>query len=184
MSVTFPVGCINCNNNLLECKASPRSKGLCHYCHLNGFECFFPAAAAVASAAEALLDPAVTYPFQRNCFHCTQSHQQCQSDEHCQLQCKRCTKRGLPILYKLSSQGRHNDMKASTVAVGGIQSVLLALDNEPIQGGSETIVTEDKMISWEGNENNADDCTFGDGGEVEDNANSMDSFSGFLDPGE
>ncbi len=52
------------------------------------------------------------YSFQRNCFHCTQSHRQCQPSNHCQSQCSRCTKRGLPILYQLLSQGRRNDLKA------------------------------------------------------------------------
>jgi len=72
---------------------------------------FFPVAAA--TAASATVSPGVgVYSFQRNCFYCTQSHRQCQPSNHCQSQCSRCTKRGRPILYQLSSQGRRNDLKA------------------------------------------------------------------------
>ena len=111
MDFPFPVNCINCNNKQLECKASSQLKGSCHHCLLNGFECFFPAVAAVAASATVSAGVGV-FQIQRNCFHCTQSHQQCHSSNRCQSQCSRCTQHGLPILYKLSSQGRHNDLKA------------------------------------------------------------------------
>ena len=95
----FPVNCINCNDKQLECKASSQSKGSCHHCLLNGVECFFPAAAAVAASVTVSAGVGV-FPIQRNCFHCTQSHRQCHSSNRCQSQCSRCSKRGLPILYK------------------------------------------------------------------------------------
>jgi hypothetical protein len=76
MDFSFPVSCINCNDKQLKCKASSHSKGSCHHCLLNGIECFFPVAAVAASAT---VSPGVgVYSFQRNCFHCTQSHRQCQ----------------------------------------------------------------------------------------------------------
>jgi len=111
MGFPFPVNCINCNNKQLECKASSQSKGSCHHCLLNGVECFFPVAAAVAASATVSAGVGV-FPIQCNCFHCTQSHQQCHSSNRCQSQCSRCTKHGLPILYKLSSQGRRYDLEA------------------------------------------------------------------------
>jgi hypothetical protein len=115
MDFPFPVDCINCNDKQLKYKASSQLKGSCHHCLLNGVECFFPAAAAVAASVAASVTVSTgvgVYPFQRNCFHCTQSHRQCQSDNRSQSKCSRCTKRGLPILYKLSSQGRRNYLNA------------------------------------------------------------------------
>jgi len=109
MDFPFPVHCINCNYKQLECKASSQSKGSCHHCLLNGVKCFFPVVAAVAASATVSAGAGV-FPIQRNCFHCTQSHQQCHSSNRCQSQCSRCTKRGLPIVYKLSSQGQRNDL--------------------------------------------------------------------------
>ncbi len=89
---------------------SSHSKGSWYHCLLNGIECFFPVAAVAASST---VSPGVgVYSFQHNCFHCTQSHRKCQPSNHCQSQCSRCTKHGLPILYQLSSQGRRNDLKA------------------------------------------------------------------------
>jgi len=102
MDFPFPVNCINCNDKQLECNASSQLKGSCHHCLINSVECFFPAAAAVAASATVSAGVGV-YPIQRNCFHCTQSHRQCQSNNRCQSQCSRCTKCGLPILNKLSS---------------------------------------------------------------------------------
>lgn len=48
--------------------------------------------------------------FQRNCVHCTQSHQRCVFDPASQSQCKRCSKLQATCLFKLSSQGRRNDL--------------------------------------------------------------------------
>jgi hypothetical protein len=115
MDFPFPVNCVNCNDKQLECTASSQLKGSCHHCLLNSVECFFPAEAVLAAsvAASVMVSTGVgVYPFQRICFHCTQGHQQCQSDNCCQSKCSRCTKRGLPILYKLSSQGQRNDLNA------------------------------------------------------------------------
>jgi hypothetical protein len=148
MDFPFPIDCINCSDKHLKCKALSQSKGSCHHCFLNGVKCFFPAVVAVAVAAVMVSTGFGFYPFQCNCFHCTQSYQQCQSDNHCQSQCKHCTKRGLPILYKLSSQGQRNDLEALSVADGGVQSVLLALDDKPKHRGSETIVAEDKRETF------------------------------------
>ncbi len=76
MYFPFPVSCINCNEKQLKCKASSHLKGSCHHCLLNSIECFFPVAAVAASAT---VSPGVgVYSFLRNCFHCTQSHRQCQ----------------------------------------------------------------------------------------------------------
>jgi hypothetical protein len=52
--------------------------------------------------------------FQRNCVHCTRSHQKCVFDTDSPLQCKRCMKLEIPCLFQLSSQGSHNDLNAST----------------------------------------------------------------------
>jgi hypothetical protein len=134
MDFPFPVDYINCNGKQLECKASSQSKGSCHHCLLNGVECFFPAAAAVAAslAVSVTVSTGVgVYPFQRNCFHCTQSHRQCQSDNHCQSKCSCCTKRRLPILYKLSSQGRRNDLKA------GKSPAVASVTNTVVDGGAD-----------------------------------------------
>ena len=111
MDFPFPVSCINCNDKQLECKASSHSKGSCHHCFILGIECCFPVGAVVAASATASHGVGV-YSFQRNCFHCTQSHRQCRPSNHCHSPCSHCTKRGLPILYQLSSQGRRNDLKA------------------------------------------------------------------------
>ena len=110
MDFPFPVSCINCNDKQLECKASSHLKGSCHHCFINGIECYFPVAAVAASATAS--HGVGVYLFQRNCFHCTKSHRQCRPSNHCHSPCSRCTKRGLPILYQLSSQGRRNDLKA------------------------------------------------------------------------
>ena len=52
--------------------------------------------------------------FQRNCVHCTGSHQRCVFDANSPSQCKRCIKLEMTCLFKLSSQGRRNDLITST----------------------------------------------------------------------
>ena len=186
-------------------------------------------------AASATVSAGVgVYPFQRNCFHCTQSHRQCKSDNRCQSQCSLCTKRGLPILYKLSSQGQRNDLKAwkspdvasatnavvdaaafpmvasvlpkaavmgdagkfpavaSTVASEAdpvadavtFPAVAVAISMAAVMGDAgkisamaSTVASVADAMTWE------DDSTVGDGGDVDDDACSTDSFSGFVDPG-
>ena len=253
--VNFPVNCINCNDKQLECKASSQSKDTYHHCLLNGVKCFFPVAVALA-ASVALISAIGVFPIQCNCFHCTQSHRQCKSDNRCQSQCSCCTKRKLPILYKLSSHGGRNDLKAwnspavasasnavvdaavfpvvaSVLPVAVVMgdtgkfpavvsmvasaadpvsdAVALAIPTAVVMGDAGKIpmmasavasvadaVAISKVASaipmavvgWDGGKipmvasatNEAAD-TAADGGDVDDNARSTDSFSGFSDPG-
>jgi hypothetical protein len=52
------------------------------------------------------------FPFQHNYIHCTINHQRCKFDSNIHPQkCQRCTKRGIPCNFKLSAQGRRNDIK-------------------------------------------------------------------------
>ena len=67
------------------------------------------------------------------------------SPTRCQSQCSCCSKRGLPILYKLSSQGQRNDLKAwkspiaalamnAVVDVAGFPAVASALPVAVVMG--------------------------------------------------
>jgi hypothetical protein len=154
MDFPFPVDCINCNDKQLECKVSSQSKGSCHHCLLNGVECFFPAAGVVVASVAASVTVSTgvgVYPFQCNCFHCIQSHRQCQSDNRCQSKCSRCTKRRLPILYKLSSQGRRNDLNAGkSPAVASVMNAAVdaAADAAAIPAVALAIPAAAVMGTW------------------------------------
>ncbi len=112
MDALFYIRCNYCLDKQLECKACSHSKGSYYHCFVNGLECLF-------------LPPTILWhgshttdvsPFQHNCFHCTQSHQQCRFDADSPSQCKCCIKFWLPCLFKLSFQGCCNDLKASFFA--------------------------------------------------------------------
>ena len=52
------------------------------------------------------------FPFQCNCIHCNINHQQCKFNSNIDPQkCQWCTKLGVPCNFKLSAQGRCNDIK-------------------------------------------------------------------------
>ena len=104
MDTPFPIWCTNCHDKQLQCKASPHTKGSCHHCLVNGGHCLFPPLTTILNGSP----HSDTSPYQRNCTHCTQSHQKC--NFHCgfPIQCTRCIKFDLPCLFKLSSQGCRN----------------------------------------------------------------------------
>ncbi len=140
MSITFPIGCINWNNNQVQCIFS--IERFMPLLLSKGPQMFFPLAVVVTVAVETLLDLAATYPFQRNCFNCTQNHQQCQFDDHCQSQFKCCSKLGLPVIYKLSSQGWCNNLKGNYAITGKLSSLPV------LRGrlGSDSLVADDDRM--------------------------------------
>jgi hypothetical protein len=88
-----------------ECKACPKSKGSCQSCFLSRLECLFPLSPYLHQKRE-------FSPFQCNCIHCTISHQRCEFGSNIHLQkCQQCSKLGFSCNFKLSAQGRHNDIK-------------------------------------------------------------------------
>ena len=93
------------------CKAHPHTKGSCYHCIVNGLPCFFLPQTIIRHGSTRIFN---AFRFQRNCTHCTQSHQKCLFDTDSSLQCKRCIKLEIPCLFKLSSQGSRNDLNAST----------------------------------------------------------------------
>jgi hypothetical protein len=102
---SFPVRCHNCQKKNTVCKAWPKSKGSCQSCFLGRSECLFPLPPYLHQKRE-------FFPYQRNCIHCTINHRQCKFDSNIHtLKCQRCTKLGIPCNFKLSAQGRRNDIK-------------------------------------------------------------------------
>jgi hypothetical protein len=93
------------------CKAHPHTKGSCYHCIVNGLPCLFPPNTILRHGSPRMTN---AFRFQRNCVHCTRSHQKCVFDTDFPLQCKRCMKLEIPCLFQLSSQGRRNDLNAST----------------------------------------------------------------------
>jgi hypothetical protein len=93
------------------CKAHPHTKGSCYHCIVNGLPCLFPPNTILRHGSPRMTN---AFRFQRNCVHCTRSHQKCVFDTDSPLQCKRCMKLEIPCLFQLSSQGRRNDLNAST----------------------------------------------------------------------
>ncbi len=120
--VPFPIPCTNWHDKQLKCKASHHRKGSSYRCNVNGLQCFFPPP-TILWLGSPTTDVS---PFQRNCLHCTQSHPQCQFDANSPLQWKCCIKFDFPCLFKLSSQGHHNDLSISTYAKVVVDSVVVA----------------------------------------------------------
>ena len=110
-SSSLTIRCTNCCNKQLTCEAHPHTKGSCYHCIVNGMQCLFPPITMLGHASPRTTDVSL---FQRNCIHCTQSHQRCVGDTDSPSQCKRCIKLQLTCLFKLSSQGRRNDLIAPT----------------------------------------------------------------------
>jgi hypothetical protein len=111
LGTSFPICCTNCHDKQLMCKAHPHTKGSCYHCIVNGLPCFFLPQTIIRHGSTRIFN---AFRFQRNCTHCTQSHQKCLFDTDSSLQCKRCIKLEIPCLFKLSSQGSRNDLNAST----------------------------------------------------------------------
>ena len=114
MGAPLPICCNNCDDKELKCKAHPHTKGSCYHCIVNGLQCLFPPITFLGHASPGTTNVSL---FQRNCVHCTQSHQRCVFDTDSPTQCKRCIKLQVTCLFKLSSQGCRNDLIAPTDAI-------------------------------------------------------------------
>jgi hypothetical protein len=102
---SFPVQCCNCHKKNTKCKACPKFKGSCQSCFLSRLECLFPLPPYLHQKCE-------FFPFQCNRINCTINHQQCKFDSNIHPQkCQQCTKLGISCNFKLSTQGRRNDIK-------------------------------------------------------------------------
>jgi hypothetical protein len=111
LGTSLPIRYTNCQDKQLMCKAHPHTKGSCYHCIINGLPCFFLPKTILRHGSTRMNN---AFRFQRNCVHCTQSHQKCLFDTDSSLQCKCCIKLEIPCLFKLSSQGSRNDLNAST----------------------------------------------------------------------
>ncbi len=125
MDIPSPIHYINCHDKQYKYKACRHSKGSCHHCFLNGLGCLLIFTATLIIWKFSHTNN--SSPFQRNYLDCTQSHQNCWIYTHILSQCKHCTKFGLPVVFKLSSQGRCYDLKVLSVADGVVKSRLVAL---------------------------------------------------------
>ena len=110
MDTPFPVCCTNCHDKQLMCLAHRCTKGKCYQCIIDGLQCLFPPNILLHHGS---LQSNMSQ-FQRNCIHCTGSHQRCVFDANSPSQCKRCTKLQMTCLFKLSTQGRRNDLITSS----------------------------------------------------------------------
>ena len=108
MTPPIPIHCYNCSNLKLNCNAVLNVKGSCIQCHVDGVECLFPPPPNIIQQGS--LSHHGPWSFQKNCVQCTITHRRCIFDVNNQSCCKRCTKRGLSCAFKLSSQGRRNDL--------------------------------------------------------------------------
>ena len=124
-----PICCTNCHDKQLKCEAHPHTKGSCYHCIVNGLQCLFPPSLILGHASRS--GTRALPSFQRNCAHCTHSHQRCVFDANSPSQCKRCIKLQLTCSFKLSSQGRRNDLIAPTDA--NDPNVIPANANESVQ---------------------------------------------------
>jgi hypothetical protein len=111
LGTPLPIRCTNCHDKQLTCEAHPHMKGSCYYCIVNGLPCLFPPNTILRHGSPRMTN---AFRFQRNCVHCTRSHQKCVFDTDSPLQCKHCMKLEIPCLFQLSSQGSRNDLNAST----------------------------------------------------------------------
>ena len=111
LGTPLPIRCTNCRDKQLMCEAHPHTKGSCYHCIVNGLPCLFPPNTILRHGSPRMTN---AFCFQRNCVHCTQSHQKCVFDTDSPLQCKRCMKLEISCLFQLSSQGSRNDLNAST----------------------------------------------------------------------
>ena len=111
LGTPLPIRCTNCRDKQLMCEAHPHTKGSCYHCIVNGLPCLFPFNTILRHGSPRTTN---AFRFQRNCVHCTRSHQKCVFDTNSPLQCKRCMKLEIPCLIQLSSQGSRNDLNAST----------------------------------------------------------------------
>ena len=106
----LPIRCTSCCDKQLTCEVHPHTKGSCYHCTVNSLQCLFLPITILRHSS-----PRTNASrFQRNCFHCTRSHQKCVFDTDSPSQCKRCMKLEIPCVFQLSSQGRRNDLNAST----------------------------------------------------------------------
>ena len=117
----LPVQCSNCRFLNVNCNASLHVKGSCTQCHVDGVECLFPPPVIL------LLGPLSHHGrliFQKNCVLCSLAHRRCLFDVNDQSSCQRCLKLGLSCAFRLSSQGRRNDLSVETdSSTGGIGSL-------------------------------------------------------------
>ncbi len=116
----LPIPCTNCHDKQLRCEAHPHTKGSCYHCIVTGLPCLFPPNTILRHGSPD------AFRFQRNCVHCTRSHQKCVFDDtDSPLQCKRCMKLEIPCLFQLSSQGSRNDLNASTDPKDVMRTILM-----------------------------------------------------------
>ena len=113
MTPPIPIHCYNCSNLKLNCNAILNVKGSCIQCHVDGVECLFPPPPNIIQQGS--LSHHGPWSFQKNCVQCTITHRRCIFDVNNQSCCKRCTKRGLSCAFKLSSQGRRNDLFTAAI---------------------------------------------------------------------
>ena len=112
----------NCRIKQLNCNVSSHIKGSCNACHVNSSEYLSP---PPTNLLHGLLTIAVS-PFQKNCVQCTISHQKCIFNVDNPSICKRCIKFDLPCHFKLSLQGRHNNLMAASSQWGGGKYLIIA----------------------------------------------------------
>jgi len=112
LGTPLPIRCTNCHDIQPACEVHPHTKVSCSHCIVNGLPCLFPPNTILQHGSPRMTD---VFCFQRNCVHCTRSHQKCVFDDtNSPLQCKRCMNLEIPCLFQLSSQGSRNDLNAST----------------------------------------------------------------------
>jgi len=85
LGTPLPIRCTNCRDKQLMCKAHPHTKGSCYHCIVNGLPCLFPPNTILRHGSPRMTD---AFRFQRNCVHCTRSHQKCVFDTNSPFQCK------------------------------------------------------------------------------------------------
>jgi hypothetical protein len=114
MGSPLPICCTNYDDKQLKCEVHPHTKGSCYHCISSGLQSLFPPITILEHASPRTADVSL---FQRNCVHCTQSHQRCVFNTDSLTQCKRCIKLQVTCLFKLSSQECYNDLIAPTDAI-------------------------------------------------------------------
>jgi hypothetical protein len=77
--------------------------------------------------------------FQQNCVECTIRHQKCLFDANNQSCCNRCIKFGLLCIFKLLSQGCHNDLSALTTTM--VAAASMAVTTSFTVASTNTVVT-------------------------------------------
>jgi hypothetical protein len=87
--------------------------------------------------------------FQQNCVKCTIRHQKCLFDANNQSCCNRCIKFGLLCIFKLSSQGRCNDLSAlmTMMVAAASMAVTASFTATSTNTVVTTMMTMDMMVA-------------------------------------